>query len=166
MKLQLTICALVAALLGAYVLPAFGALPVSAAPDAANKIQKELKGKDLKDKSGKKVGTFDGQIEITGVKVDKGSKKLLISGEVTGTAKQNGQEKKVSEKFTDVAASLLPGQTRCDILTLDIPDEGLVLNLLGLVIDVGPVEIDIYAISGGGLLGDLLCGLVNLLNNP
>jgi hypothetical protein len=165
-KLRLTMFSLTAALVGALILPGLLLPPQTAdaaAPAAEKTIKKELKGADLKDKAGKTVGKFDGEVRITDVKAKKGSNELLISGVVEGTAKQNGQEKKVSEKFTDVAASILPGQ-RCDILTLDIPDEGLVLNLLGLVIDVGPVEIDIYAISGGGLLGDLLCGLVNLLN--
>src|SRR3954465_1496932 len=120
MKLQLTICALVAALLGAYVLPAFGAPPVSAAPDAAKTIKKELKGADLKDKSGKKIGTFDGQMEITDFKLDKNKKTLLVSGEVTGTAKENGKDTQVSQKFTDQAVALQAGQ-RCDILTLNIP---------------------------------------------
>jgi hypothetical protein len=40
------------------------------------------------------------------------------------------------------------------------------LNLLGLVIDLAPINLDITAIQGGGLLGSLLCALANLLNNP
>lgn len=45
------------------------------------------------------------------------------------------------------------------------------LNLLGLVVTVGggqqanlPVVVDITAVPGGGLLGDLLCNLTNALN--
>jgi len=167
MKLQLTICALVAALLGAYVLPAFGAPVVNAAPSAAKTIKKDVKGAELKDKSGKKVGTFDGQIEVTDFKVDKNKKTLLVSGEVTGTAKENGKETKVSQKFKDQAVAFQLGQ-RCDILTIDIPEGGIHIDLLGLVIDIGPLLIDIFAETGeSNLLGNLLCALLGLLDpNP
>jgi hypothetical protein len=55
----------------------------------------------------------------------------------------------------------------CNILNLALGP--IDLNLLGLQVylddcDEGPVTIDITAIPGGGLLGDLLCGLSNLLN--
>jgi hypothetical protein len=47
------------------------------------------------------------------------------------------------------------------------------LNLLGLVVELdncanGPVTVDITAIPGGGLLGDLLCSLADVLGtrNP
>ncbi len=167
MKLRLTMFSLTAALVGALIVPGLLLPPQTAdaaAPAAEKTIKKDVKGADLKDKSGKKVGTFDGQIEITDVKAKKGSNKLLISGEVEGTAKQNGQEKKVSEKFNNVEATVAP-EGSCPILSLFIPDDGLVLNLLGLVVDIGPIEIDIYAIAGpGSLLGNLLCALVGILD--
>ena len=56
----------------------------------------------------------------------------------------------------------------CTILDLSLgPIE---LNLLGLEVILddcnnGPVTVTITAIPGGGLLGDLLCSLSNLLNN-
>ena len=41
------------------------------------------------------------------------------------------------------------------------------LNLLGLNIDLSRVVLDITAESGAGsLLGNLLCGVANLLNDP
>src|SRR5262245_16038451 len=41
----------------------------------------------------------------------------------------------------------------------------LTLNLLGLVLTIpDPVTLDLTAIPGGGLLGDLLCAVDNLLN--
>jgi hypothetical protein len=57
----------------------------------------------------------------------------------------------------------------CNILNLAIGP--LDLNLLGLRVELddcdgGPVTLDVTAVPGGGLLGDLLCGLSNLLNNP
>ena len=57
----------------------------------------------------------------------------------------------------------------CNILNLALGP--LDLNLLGLRVELddcanGPVTIDVTATPGGGLLGDLLCNLSNLLNNP
>ena len=52
----------------------------------------------------------------------------------------------------------------CDILSLTLGP--LHLDLLGLVIDLNQVELNIVAQPGGGnLLGNLLCAVVNLLNN-
>jgi hypothetical protein len=53
----------------------------------------------------------------------------------------------------------------CQILHLDLGP--LNLNLLGLQIDLSRIVLDITAQSGAGnLLGNLLCGVANLLNNP
>lgn len=58
--------------------------------------------------------------------------------------------------------------TVCPILALELGP--ITLNLLGLVVELdncegGPVELRITAEEGGGLLGDLLCDLTNLLQN-
>jgi hypothetical protein len=55
-------------------------------------------------------------------------------------------------------------QLVCRVLTLTLGP--LDLNLLGLRIQLNRVNLRITAIPGGGLLGDLLCGLTNLLNPP
>jgi hypothetical protein len=61
-----------------------------------------------------------------------------------------------------------PGaEGECDILNLDLGP--IDLDLLGLVVALddcegGPVTIDITAVEGGGLLGDLLCGIAGLLD--
>jgi hypothetical protein len=53
----------------------------------------------------------------------------------------------------------------CAILHLDLGP--LHLNLLGLEIDLSRVVLDITAQAGAGnLLGNLLCGVANLLNDP
>jgi hypothetical protein len=52
----------------------------------------------------------------------------------------------------------------CDILHLTLGPVDL--NLLGLVVHLDRVVLDITAESGQGLLGDLLCAIANLLNNP
>jgi hypothetical protein len=55
-------------------------------------------------------------------------------------------------------------QVVCRILTLTLGP--LDLNLLGLRVQLNRLNLRITAIPGGGLLGDLLCGLANLLNPP
>jgi len=51
----------------------------------------------------------------------------------------------------------------CTILDLTI--RPIDLNLLGLMVHTDTIHIEITAQEGGGLLGDLLCSLDNLLNN-
>jgi hypothetical protein len=53
----------------------------------------------------------------------------------------------------------------CEVLHLELGP--LDLNLLGLVVHLDQVVLDITAVPGGGLLGDLLCGLAGgpLLTN-
>jgi hypothetical protein len=53
-------------------------------------------------------------------------------------------------------------QVACNVLTLVLGP--LDLNLLGLRVQLNRVNLRITAIPGGGLLGDLLCGIANLLN--
>jgi len=50
----------------------------------------------------------------------------------------------------------------CQILHLELGP--LDLNLLGLVVHLNRIVLDITAQAGGGLLGDLLCSIANLLN--
>jgi hypothetical protein len=57
----------------------------------------------------------------------------------------------------------------CNVLNLALGP--LDLNLLGLQVELndcsaGPVRLNVVAIPGGGLLGDLLCSLSNALSNP
>jgi hypothetical protein len=53
-------------------------------------------------------------------------------------------------------------QLVCRVLTLTLGP--LDLNLLGLRVQLNRINLRITAIPGGGLLGDLLCGIANLLN--
>ncbi len=62
------------------------------------------------------------------------------------------------------AGAAQSSQLVCRILTLTLGP--LDLNLLGLRVQLNQVNLRITAIPGGGLLGDLLCGLANLLNPP
>jgi hypothetical protein len=65
--------------------------------------------------------------------------------------------------FADQGAAQ-SAQLVCRILTLTLGP--LDLNVLGLRIQLNQVNLRITAIPGGGLLGDLLCGIANLLNPP
>jgi hypothetical protein len=57
------------------------------------------------------------------------------------------------------------GETTCDILHLELGP--LELDLLGLVINLNRIVLDIDAQSGpGNLLGNLLCSVAGLLDNP
>jgi hypothetical protein len=65
----------------------------------------------------------------------------------------------------DLAGTAGP-EGECDILNVAVGP--LALNLLGLVVELddcadGPVTVDITAIDGGGLLGDLLCEVAGAL---
>ena len=88
---------------------------------------------------------------------------LVASGMLTGVVTN------ASGVSTSIARTIsLPAaitQTTCEILHLDLGP--LNLDLLGLQISLSQIVLDITAQSGAGnLLGNLLCAVVNLLNNP
>jgi hypothetical protein len=60
------------------------------------------------------------------------------------------------------AQPLAAGAT-CPVLDLSLGP--INLNLLGLNVSTSPICLEITAHEGGGLLGDLLCGIANLLNS-
>jgi hypothetical protein len=63
------------------------------------------------------------------------------------------------------ATGIQAAAVSCAILHLDLGP--LHLNLLGLQIDLSRIVLDITAIPGAGnLLGNLLCAVANLLNDP
>jgi hypothetical protein len=117
-------------------------------------------------------GTFEGLLTITQLDFIEGQ--LVASGMLVGTVTDaEGVETEIIQEFTNVAIDLLrgatgPGQGRgaCQILELDIPG-GLTLDVLGLVVDLAPVNLEVRAERGPGrLLGNLLCALVHLLDFP
>ncbi len=95
---------------------------------------------------------------------------VLAVGKLTGRLKN----RRVSRRgvrmpvtgFTNQGAAAQSAQVVCPVLTLTLGP--LDLNLLGLRIQLNQVNLRITAIPsplpGSGLLGDLLCGLSNLLN--
>ena len=82
----------------------------------------------------------------------------------------NGLTALLNQTFDTITANTNLAAATCSVLSLAVGP--LDLNLLGLVVELddcagGPVTVDITAIPGGGLLGDLLCSLGSSpLNNP
>jgi hypothetical protein len=115
-----------------------------------------------KDKSGK---PFKGTFAIDHFR-SVGSRVYAV-----GTLKGTVKNRKVTRENLSIPATLAgdpaaggarAAQLSCKVLTLTLGP--LDLNLLGLRVQLNQVNLRITAIPGGGLLGDLLCSLTNLLN--
>lgn len=95
-----------------------------------------------------------------------------ITGKVTGKGKGKGNKPVTQENvvlpvsFTapiqSQSADGVQAQATCQILDLVLGP--IDLNLLGLRLQVNQIHIQLTAQQGGGLLGDLLCAVANLLN--
>lgn len=121
-------------------------------------------------------GTFTGTLQVKHFVVE--NHRLVAKGTITGTLKDaTGKTKQVSEAFSapiqginqnqarteSLVSNSRALQTSCSILTLNIG--AIHLNLLGLVVDLAPVNLTITGQTGpGNLLGNLLCGIAGLLN--
>jgi len=106
-------------------------------------------------------GTFTGTLNLTKFANVNGTVNAVgtLTGVLTNAA---GQTTTVLQNFS-VPLAAVTGT--CNILHLDLGP--LHLDILGLVVDLSRVVLDITAQSGAGnLLGNLLCGVANLLNNP
>jgi hypothetical protein len=169
MKYRLTALAVLLALASAFIFAPFTA---SAAPKDKKPLNNMAVSGVLAD-----GGTFKGKVSITKFGYDQATG-LWVSGKLIGTATTaNGAvHKDISQSFSQVHATLTSGvsatsnngsfavsqQSSCTILDLDIG--AIHLNLLGLVVDLAPIHLDITAVPGGGLLGDLLCAIAGLLD--
>jgi hypothetical protein len=171
MKYRLTTLAVLLALASAFILAPFGAM-------AAPKDKKPFKNIPV---AGTLVGggTFKGKVSITQFGYDQATG-LWVSGVLNGTATtaDGVAHQDISQSFSQVHATLSSGgsaatagsastfaitQAVCDILTLNIG--AIHLDLLGLVVDLAPVNLNITAVSGAGnLLGNLLCAVAGLLD--
>jgi hypothetical protein len=100
------------------------------------------------------VGTIAGTLtSATGQVIGTGLQTVAIPTQVNSTA--GGA----------TAAAVAQITASCAILHLDLGP--LTLNLLGLQVNLSRVVLDITAVPGAGnLLGNLLCSIANLLNNP
>jgi hypothetical protein len=120
-------------------------------------------------------GTFAGKILYRNLSVseNEAGDGLVLSGVIRGVARlEDGTRRQIQEPFSTEIVSLQNGggevstsQVSCDILNLDLAP--IHLDLLGLVVDLDEVHLDITGLTGAGkLLGNLLCGLLGILDPP
>lgn len=159
MKSRLASFALVLAVLGSWIVAPIGA----SAQDATGVNSGTLKvDKSTVFDGNKKAGTFTGT--VSDLTFDTKSGKLLVSGVLDGTvSKDSGGKEQIKNLKFDKIVSTANATNSCKILTLDIGR--IKLDVLGLVVDIAPIDIDVSAVPGpGNLLGNLLCALVGLLD--
>jgi len=107
------------------------------------------------------TGRFVGSLSLTRFTVVNGA--LTAIGTLTGTLTDSlgnvlgTVTQSVSFPVSNISAT-------CDILHLELGP--LDLTLLGLNVHLDKIVLDITATQGGGLLGDLLCSLADLLGGP
>jgi hypothetical protein len=108
---------------------------------------------------GTPAGTFNGTFYIQKFLPGTSGGTATAVGTLVGTV--NGQ----AVTLTGVTAPVNVTDPACPILSLHIGP--INLDLLGLVITTNAIDLNITAQSGpGNLLGNLLCSVANLLNNP
>jgi hypothetical protein len=106
-------------------------------------------------------GTFAGTFTLKRFANQAGQ--VVAQGIVSGTL--TAADGTVSSIVKTVALPAAVTDATCQILHLDLGP--LSLDLLGLQVNLSRVVLDITAQSGAGnLLGNLLCGVANLLNDP
>jgi hypothetical protein len=106
-------------------------------------------------------GSFSGVLSLTSFAVQNGQAVALgtLSGILTTAAGV------VTTVVSNVAIPLQVGTATCDVLHLDIGP--ISLNLLGLQVNLSQIVLDVTAQAGpGNLLGNLLCAVAGLLDNP
>jgi hypothetical protein len=107
------------------------------------------------------IGTFTGQLAANSFRIVNGQ--LAVVGTLTGQLRDTAGNL-LGTIATAVTVPVANLSGTCDILHLTLGP--LDLNLLGLMVHLDQVVLDITAQSGpGNLLGNLLCGVANLLNN-
>lgn len=108
-------------------------------------------------------GTFEGTISNLSATTNEAGE-LVVSGVLTGTATDAaGNVTEITQEFTTTATA--QAGEACDILFLDLGP--IFLDLLGLQVDLSQITLDVNAVPGAGnLLGNLLCAITGLLDNP
>lgn len=106
-------------------------------------------------------GSFAGTFNLQRFVVQNGAVQAV--GTLTGTLTDGTGV--ATSIVRSVAIPVTVGQASCDILHLELGP--LSLDLLGLQVDLSRIVLDIDAQSGpGNLLGNLLCSVAGLLDNP
>ena len=106
------------------------------------------------------AGSFTGTFDIQKFAVKDGAVQAIgtVSGTLTTATETVSVLKTVATGFTVV-------QSSCDILRLDLGP--ISLDILGLQVDLSRIILDIDAQTGAGnLLGNLLCAVTGLLDQP
>ncbi|MCD6034219.1 MAG: hypothetical protein K0S78_6405 [Thermomicrobiales bacterium] len=130
--------------------------------DAQAKTFSKLKNLPVKGRDGDK--RFRGELSVREFK--QVGQEIVAVAKLTGTVTEDGKKKRVSKtvelpvSFPGVAG--LQAEATCEILDLVLGP--LDLRLLGLRLQINRIHIRLTAQQGGGLLGDLLCAIANLLN--
>ena len=101
------------------------------------------------------TGTVQGLLHKKGERTQHVSEEVSMPVQLSGDSGMAGQARSAGLSVAVAAAT-------CDILNLVLGP--LDLNLLGLEIHLDTVVLDIIANPAGGLLGQLLCAVANLLN--
>jgi len=105
--------------------------------------------------------TFVGTFNLQKFATDQGA--VVASGVLSGVV--TTATGVTTSVLRTVSLPVTIGATSCEILHLDLGP--LALDILGLQVDLSRVVLDITAQAGAGnLLGNLLCAVVNLLNDP
>lgn len=118
-------------------------------------------------------GTFTGR--IVNLNLERVGDEIVASGRLIGQLTTEDGTQRINRVFEDVALQVLDGAGNvidpngegngvCQILFLELGP--IFLDLLGLVVEVpDPIVVEIRAERGPGkLLGNLLCGLVGILD--
>ena len=168
----------IVALIGSFLaIPATSALAQTGNNPTTNRLEVPVSGPVLKDNA--PAGTFNGTFAISRFAIQNST--LVAIGQLSGAVTNGGvvgptivtnaampvnnaSGAAAAEAFascdTDATA-----QPACDILNLVLGP--LDLNLLGLEIHLNQVVLNITAQPGSGnLLGNLLCAIAGLLDNP
>jgi hypothetical protein len=116
-------------------------------------------------KPGKGKGPFNNTVDLTPTI----NSLQLVDGQLvaSGTVTANVKGQTVTAPFTapvTLALAQDPSAAAGDCPVLDLMIAPINLDLLGLVVQTSPICLQIVAHESGGLLGDLLCSVANLLN--
>ena len=107
------------------------------------------------------TGLFNGTVTIT--KFVKQGGQLLGLGTVSGTITNASGTLLATLSSVVATVPIQSAAASCPILTLHTG--AIHLDVLGLVVDLSPIDLTITAQPGpGNLLGNLLCAVANLLN--
>lgn len=111
-----------------------------------------------------KGGQFTGTFNITNFALDTATNTVTATGKLTGNVTDAaGRILRSVTSFVSAIVDMSRTSGSCPILHLVLGP--INLDLLGLVVTTNQIVVDITAQAGGGLLGDLLCIVANLLSS-